>query len=68
MKKMLNRQTISPRVQALDLKRRYSSKPLDKEEFRRVLFVLENSGVTNAAERLMDDSGRFALDELLKTI
>lgn len=66
--KMLNKLTVSPRVQALDLKGRYTSKPLDKEEFERVLFVLKNSGVPNAAERLMDDSGRFALDELLKTI
>ena len=65
---MLQRQRVSPRVQALELRTKYNSEPLSKDEFARVLFALENCGIPNAAVRLMDDSGRFALTELLRTI
>ena len=65
---MLNRHHISPRVQALELRGRYTNEPFDKDEFKQVLSALEKCGIPNAADRLMDDSGRFALDELLKVI
>jgi hypothetical protein len=58
------RKYIAPRVLVTELRGRYTSKPFSKSEFQAVLFALKNSGIKDAANRIMDDSARFALDEL----
>ena len=62
---MLNRQRIAPRVQVLELRGRYTGKPLTKSELDQVLFALKETGIEQAFSRLIDDSVRYALDELL---
>ena len=63
---MLNKQRIAPRVQVMELRSRYTGIQLSKSELDRVLYALEKSGVKDAFSRLINDSVRFALDELVE--
>ena len=66
---MLNRKlTISPRVLAQDVRGKHKATPLEKAEFDTVVEALKCCGIRNALNRLMDDSVRFALDELIENI
>ena len=68
MQKMLV-QRLAPRPAALQVRGRYEySKPLSKAELNVALCALKNTGIPDCANRFMDDSGRFAIDELLKVI
>ena len=62
----MRRQYIAPRVQVMDLRSRYTSKALSKAELKRALSALKLAGIDPV--RLMDDSARFALDEVIKAI
>jgi len=68
--KIMLPQRISPRVQALELRGKYTNEPFSREEFEAVLFALKSieKQVPDAANRLMDDSARYALDTLIETI
>ena len=64
---MLN-QRLAPRPAALEVRGRYTHRPLSKAEFNLALLALKNTGIPDCGLRLMDDSGRFAIDELLEII
>jgi len=65
---MLNQQRVSPRVLALDLRKKYTNEPFSKYEFDLVCSALKKleSVVPNCANRFMDDAVRLALDELIE--
>ena len=62
----MNRHYIAPRVQVQNLRSRYTSKPLSAVELKAALSALKLAGIDPV--RLMDDSARFALDELIQEI
>ena len=62
--KMLN-QRIAPRVQIIELRGTYRSKALTSGELKAALSALKLTGIPDLATRLMDDSARYALDQLL---
>ena len=62
------RHNIAPRVTLQDIRSRYNGIPLSKGELDVVVSALSDCGVTDALNRLMDDSARFALDETLENI
>ena len=63
---MQTRHYIAPRVQAIELKRSYTSKPLSAVELKAALSALKLAGIDPV--RLMDDSARYALDKLITNL
>jgi len=65
---MLNRNYIAPRVQVMNLRSRYTAKPLSKKELAVALTALRDTGIDNIFNRLMDDSARLTMDQILELI
>ena len=65
---MLNRNYIAPRVQVMNLRGRFTESPLTKGELARVLTALHETGIRDCFDRLMDDSARLVIDEILDKI
>ena len=65
---MLNRNYIAPRVQVMSMRHRFTGSQLSKGELDRVLTALQETGIKDAFSRLMDDSARFTIDEILELI
>jgi len=66
---LYNRQHIAARVQVLEARRRLeNTEPLDSMEFRAAMSALKLTGIKDCAERIMADSARFQLDELLQDL
>ena len=63
---MLNRNYIAPRVQVAGLRGKYTSKPLDKAELAEFLSLLESKGID--FNRIIDDTCRYLIDEILELI
>ena len=68
MNMALNRNYIAPRVQVMTLRGRYTAEPLTKGELDRMLTALHETGIRDAFSRLMDDSARLVIDEILDLI
>jgi hypothetical protein len=66
--KMALRNHIAPRVQVMNLRSRYTGQPLSKDEVQMVLCALQETGISDCFNRLMDDSARLAIDEILELI
>ena len=66
--KMALRNYIAPRVQVMNLRNRYTEAPLTKGELERVLTALRETGIRDCFNRLMDDSARLVIDEILDLI
>ena len=64
MKMQTRQHRIAPRVQVIELRGTYTSKPLSSGELKAALSALKLVGIDPA--RMMDDSARFALDQLLE--
>ena len=52
----------------MNLRSRYTAEPLNKEELALALSALRDTGIENIFNRLMEDSARLTMDQILEII